>query len=150
MWVLHCSYFADHLFYWNIKITYFATNISLRRSLVFMINHLVERVVSIPEEKVFWNRRISTISPKLFIWNVTSFCIHHMRLYNTHWVRRVGGKDRGTFEYFIRRVSQEECARLRESVPYVKVYWYNPNYFCNTFNFGYRCLPISKVERLRR
>jgi len=24
------------------------------------------------------------------------------------------------------RVSQEECARLRESVPYVKVYRYNP------------------------
>ena len=26
----------------------------------------------------------------------------------------------------IYRVSQEECARLRESVPYVKVYRYNP------------------------
>ena len=27
---------------------------------------------------------------------------------------------------YIYRVSQEECARLRESVPYVKVYRYNP------------------------
>jgi hypothetical protein len=36
------------------------------------------------------------------------------------------------------RVSQEECARLRESVPYVKVYRYNPKHL------------ISKVERLRR
>jgi hypothetical protein len=26
------------------------------------------------------------------------------------------------------RVSQEECARLRESVPYVKVYRYNPKH----------------------
>jgi hypothetical protein len=30
------------------------------------------------------------------------------------------------FEHPIYRVSQEECARLRESVPYVKVYRYNP------------------------
>jgi hypothetical protein len=28
--------------------------------------------------------------------------------------------------WYIYRVSQEECARLRESVPYVKVYRYNP------------------------
>jgi len=28
----------------------------------------------------------------------------------------------------IYRVSQEECARLRESVPYVKVYRYNPKH----------------------
>jgi hypothetical protein len=27
---------------------------------------------------------------------------------------------------YIYRVSQEECAKLRESVPYVKVYRYNP------------------------
>ena len=35
------------------------------------------------------------------------------------------------------KVSQEECARLREGVPYVKVYRYNPKH-------------LSKVERLRR
>ena len=28
------------------------------------------------------------------------------------------------------RVSQEECARLRESVPYVKLYRYNPKHLC--------------------
>jgi len=28
----------------------------------------------------------------------------------------------------IYRVSQEECARLRENVPYVKVHRYNPKY----------------------
>jgi len=36
----------------------------------------------------------------------------------------------------IYRVSQEECARLRESVPYVKVYRYNPKHLCPKFN-GY-------------
>jgi len=29
---------------------------------------------------------------------------------------------------YIYRVSEEECARLRESVPYVKVYRYNPEH----------------------
>jgi len=35
---------------------------------------------------------------------------------------------RDTNWIFIYRVSQEECARLRESVPYVKVYRYNPKH----------------------
>jgi len=34
------------------------------------------------------------------------------------------------------RVSQEECARLRESVPYVKLYQYNPKHLCPKLN-GY-------------
>ena len=33
-------------------------------------------------------------------------------------------------------VSQEECARLREDVPYVKVYQYNPKHLCPKLN-GY-------------
>jgi len=37
---------------------------------------------------------------------------------------------------YIYRVSQEECARLREGVPYVKVYRYNPKYLCPKLN-GY-------------
>jgi hypothetical protein len=32
------------------------------------------------------------------------------------------------------RVSQEECARLRESVPYVKLYRYNPKHLCPNLN----------------
>jgi len=36
----------------------------------------------------------------------------------------------------IYRVSQEECARLREGVPYVKVYRYNPKHPCPKLN-GY-------------
>jgi len=34
------------------------------------------------------------------------------------------------------RVSQKECARLREGVPYVKVYRYNPKHLCPKLN-GY-------------
>ena len=37
----------------------------------------------------------------------------------------------------IYRVSQEECARLQEGVPYVKVYRYNPKHLCPKLN-GYR------------
>ena len=36
----------------------------------------------------------------------------------------------------LNRVSQEECARLRESVPYVKVYRYNPKHLYQKLN-GY-------------
>jgi len=36
----------------------------------------------------------------------------------------------------IYRVSQEECARLREGVPYVKVYRYNPKHLSPKLN-GY-------------
>ena len=38
--------------------------------------------------------------------------------------------------YVIYRVSQEECARLREGVPYVKVYRYNPKHLYPKLN-GY-------------
>ena len=37
---------------------------------------------------------------------------------------------------YIYRVSQEECARLLEGVPYVKVYRYNPKHLCPKLN-GY-------------
>jgi hypothetical protein len=37
---------------------------------------------------------------------------------------------------YIYRVSQEECARLRDGVPYGKVYRYNPKHLCPKLN-GY-------------
>ena len=37
---------------------------------------------------------------------------------------------------YIYRVSQEECARLREGVPCVKLHRYNPKHLCPKFN-GY-------------
>jgi hypothetical protein len=42
------------------------------------------------------------------------------------------------------RMSQEECAKLRESVPYVKVYRYNPKHLYPKFN-GYRGNSQRKV-----
>ena len=42
-----------------------------------------------------------------------------------------------TYIYMYIQVSQEECVKLRESVPYVKLYRYFKT-------------PISKVEQLRR
>jgi len=38
------------------------------------------------------------------------------------------------FIHILYRVSQEECARLREGVPYVKVYRYNPKHLCPKLN----------------
>jgi hypothetical protein len=38
--------------------------------------------------------------------------------------------------YQLYRVSQEECARLREGVSYVKIYRYNPKHLCPKLN-GY-------------
>jgi len=38
------------------------------------------------------------------------------------------------YNIYIYRVSQEECARLREGVPYVKVYRYNPKHLCPKLN----------------
>jgi hypothetical protein len=35
---------------------------------------------------------------------------------------------------YIYRMSQEECAKLRESVPYVKVYRYNPKHLYLNLN----------------
>ena len=41
-----------------------------------------------------------------------------------------------TWAYIIYRVSQEEGTKLRESVPYVKIYRYNPKHLCPKLN-GY-------------
>ena len=45
---------------------------------------------------------------------------------------------------WIYRMSQEECARLREGVPYVKVYRYNPKHLCPKLN-GYGDISQRKV-----
>ena len=47
------------------------------------------------------------------------------------------------------RVSQEECAKLQESVPYVKVYRYNPKHLCPNLNgygdYGQRSLKLWQL-----
>ena len=40
----------------------------------------------------------------------------------------------GNIYIYIQRVSQEECARLWEGVPHVKVYRYNPKHLCPKLN----------------
>ena len=57
----------------------------------------------------------------------------------TYWKpegRKQRDRPRRTWKDGIYRVSQEECARLREGVPYVKVYRYNPKHLCPKLN-GY-------------
>jgi hypothetical protein len=45
----------------------------------------------------------------------------------------------------IYRMSQEECASLREGVPYGKVYRYNPKHLCAKLN-GYGDTEIIELE----
>ena len=42
------------------------------------------------------------------------------------------------------RVSEKECARIREGVPYVKIYRYNPKHLCPKLN-GYGDKGARKV-----
>jgi len=51
-------------------------------------------------------------------------------------VPRVSLWEKGDAPETIYRVSQEECARLRETVPYVKLYRYNPKHLYPELN-GY-------------
>ena len=48
------------------------------------------------------------------------------------------------YEFFLYRVSQKECARLLEGVPYVKVYRYNPKHLCPKLS-GYEDKGARKV-----
>ena len=51
---------------------------------------------------------------------------------------------------YIHRVSQDECARLREGVPYVKVYRYIPKHLCPKLSVygdnGQRSLKIRTYQ----
>ena len=57
-------------------------------------------------------------------------------LYIIHLLNAVNTSLWMTSLVLIYRMSQEECARLREGVPYVKVYRYNPKHLCPNLN-GY-------------
>ena len=52
-------------------------------------------------------------------------------------VRYIPGQhDSSIYIQTVYSVSQDECARLREGVPYIKVYRYNPKHLCAKLN-GY-------------
>jgi hypothetical protein len=56
--------------------------------------------------------------------------------YNKTSVRFTQDSAFGSRDITLYRVSQEECARIKEVVPYVKVYRYNPKHLCPKLN-GY-------------
>ena len=52
---------------------------------------------------------------------------------------------------YIYRVSQEECARLREGVPYAKVYRYNPKHPCPKLNgYGDNVYSYNKTNQMHK
>ena len=65
-----------------------------------------------------------------YLCSVQKFCLHRETslklISNKHSERHINNT-----KY---RVSQEECARLREGVSYVKVYRYNPKHLCPMLN----------------
>ena len=63
--------------------------------------------------------------------NTTNLKVRHLRFV------RIIMQNQSVYIYiYIYRVSKKECARLREGVPYVKVYRYNPKHLCPKLN-GY-------------
>ena len=95
-----------------------------------------------PENLRLWSRVVQVVlyvelySDKYNIWwflyfdnfcNISSgFCSQlHVQNGTRHWIYIYIYIYTHTHTH---RVSQEEWARLRESVPYVKVYWYNPKH----------------------
>ena len=66
---------------------------------------------------------------------VVRHCVRSRNLKNEEVVAVVGPQRHNIYIY-VYRVSQEECARLREGVPYVKLYRYNPKHLCPKLN-GY-------------
>ena len=77
-------------------------------------------------------------SPKMTIYNQTLSPFNLMTSFQSkrHWDCFLPHRYKITWIGYIHRVSQEECARLRESVPYVKVYRYNPKHLYPKLN-GY-------------
>ena len=79
----------------------------------------------------FWNMCIP-VRLQLWLWNqIMNVCSVTWMYINRKWLSQIC-----IYFIYIYRVSQEECARLREGVPYVKVYWYNPKHLCPKLN-GY-------------
>jgi hypothetical protein len=87
------------------------------------------------------------------IWNITDqkcgdFCVlnignkicFNFSGNNCNQLKTVSNRDMSNWSQYchnaLYRVPQEECARLREGVPYVKIYRYNPKYLCPKLN-GY-------------
>jgi len=83
-------------------------------------------------------------------WSVLLWEEHGMRVFENRVLRKIGFKNflcqlaMLTKESALYRLSQEECARLRASVPYVKVYRYNPKHLYPKL-YGYGDNGLRKV-----
>ena len=62
--------------------------------------------------------------------------INYIKAQRLSWFGHVHRKPETSIVTKIYRVFHEECARLQEGVPYVKVYRYNPKHLCPKLN-GY-------------
>ena len=71
-------------------------------------------------------------------YEITNSCIIHILYTGCAKIEKIipAPKGKNKFGNFLYGVSQEECARIREGVPYVKVYRYNPIHLCPKLN-GY-------------
>ena len=75
----------------------------------------------------------------LIMWHMGIFVHAYLHTYKQTTTQR-------TYIYvYVYRVSQEKCARLRESVPYVKLYRYNPKHLYPNLN-GYGDNDQRKVR----
>ena len=82
---------------------------------------------------------LDDISRKQLIWyghveRMDATCLPKIMIYWKPEGRNKRGRPRRTWKDGIYRVEQEECARLREGVPYVKVYRYNPKHLYPKLN----------------
>jgi len=74
---------------------------------------------------------LQTFKINLSIYLITCLTRHFITQIKLHSSSKIVGLHTKLY-----RVSQEECARLREGVPYVKVYRYNPKHLYSKLN-GY-------------
>jgi hypothetical protein len=96
------------------------------------INNFQENPISMQQIRCYFNK----VFPwKFYLWRITKLHwrdeITRNREIKMSWQTVLAG-----IKPELYRVSQEECARLWEHVPYVKIYRYNPKHLCPKLN-GY-------------
>ena len=95
-----------------------------------VIDRLIEKGRCYEMEMNVGNTKVMRISRQP---SPIQIMIHQKQPGNVQYLNHMGSMITNDAIY---RVSQEECARLREGVPYVKVYRYNPKNLCPKLN-GY-------------
>jgi hypothetical protein len=103
----------------------------------------------------FWTSVISKLEKMLCKYSVPCFYLRNIpvttnpRNFTTVNTFKQFSLFHRAFQFTIYRMSGEECARLMEGVPYVKVYRYNPKPLCPKLNsYGDNCQRILKHWQL--